>query len=352
MRRFALVLAAGCGFQPTVTNDGNGGGDDSGHDASIDAVGAAWAHKRKLTIDNMGLAALGSFPLSVVLDSTRIRYTPTGADLRFSDDAGTPLVYEIESWNTSGKSFVWVRVPAIAANTTTDLWMYYENPNATDGQMPTAVWDDNFVGVWHLVDGHDSTGKNASSNHGATATTGQVGPALQFDGANHYVDTMSTTHLSAWTIEAWMNPSADSALVTNGSSIIGRFPNYLLLWDCNSSVFCQTTLYNGNITAAGTYHAHYNATKLTWTQVAGIYDGSALTGYSGGTVNGQQATTDPPIDAIDTAKIGIRNDLMGPFTGSIDEVRISRVARSADYLKASVRAALDTYITFGSEQSN
>jgi hypothetical protein len=43
--------------------------------------------------------------LGVVLDSTRIRYTAAGADLRFSDAGGMPLPYEIESWNPSGKSF-------------------------------------------------------------------------------------------------------------------------------------------------------------------------------------------------------------------------------------------------------
>jgi len=44
-----------------------------------------------------------------------------GNDLRFWSGApltGTELKYEIEEWNTSGTSYVWVRVPALVDNTT------------------------------------------------------------------------------------------------------------------------------------------------------------------------------------------------------------------------------------------
>ena len=98
-------------------------------DAPPDAPG--WAFKRQLTIDNTGLSALTDFPVLVVLDGTRIRYSTTGADLRFTDTSATPLPYEIETWNPAGTSYVWVKVPTIAAGTTTTFWMLYDNPAAT-----------------------------------------------------------------------------------------------------------------------------------------------------------------------------------------------------------------------------
>jgi concanavalin A-like lectin/glucanase superfamily protein len=129
----------------------------------------------------------------------------------------------------------------------------------------------------------------------------------------------------------------------------------MILWDCNQSVFCQTVLYNGsNPTQTGTYFADYAAAKSKWTLLAGTYDGQNLIAYadaiagSGGTL----AVTEDPVDINDTAKIGTHGDLSGPFAGQLDEVRISRVARSQAYFEASRRAANDSSISFGDELPN
>jgi Concanavalin A-like lectin/glucanases superfamily/Domain of unknown function (DUF2341) len=347
------LFVVGCGFGPLPAN-GVPGTDGAGSDAAgsdmPDAVGPEWMYKRQLTIDNSTLGPLTAFPLLVVLTPTRIRYTATGADLRFADDAGTPLPYELDTWNPAGTSFVWVRVPAIADHGMTSVWMYYDNPNATDAQMPTAVWDDHYVGVWHLGDAHDSTGKNASTNVGGVATTGQIGPALAF-GTAQYVDTKSTTFLSTWTIEAWIDPATSSHLVTpGGTSVIARFPNYLILWDCANATYCHTVLFNDDNPT--THFTSYTASAATWSHVAGTYDGTGVRAYVDGITGGPAATTATPAATADTAKIGIRNDLVGSFPGAIDEARISDIARSADYMKATTRAALDTYVMFGDELPN
>ena len=52
----------------------------------------------------------------MLLKSDRIDYGQThnnGRDLRFVDANGTVLPHEIESWNQSGISLVWVRVPTM-----------------------------------------------------------------------------------------------------------------------------------------------------------------------------------------------------------------------------------------------
>ncbi len=47
------------------------------------------------------------------------------------DANGTLLAHEIESWNESGTSYVWVSVPQIDASSGTDyIWMYYGNAAA------------------------------------------------------------------------------------------------------------------------------------------------------------------------------------------------------------------------------
>lgn len=321
-------------------------------DAPPDAP-PGWAYKRQVTIDNSGLTALANFPVLVVLDSTRIRYTTTGADLRFTDASATPLPYEIETWNPAGTSYVWVKVPAIAAGTTTSFWMLYGNPAATDAQMATAVWDADFVGVWHLVDAHDSTGKNASTNSGATATTGKIGGAMYFDGgASHYIDTGSNMNLTRWTIEAWGNPTNTATLGTTATAFVARFPDYLMLWDCYTSGFCHTILYNYN-SGSQTAAVSYSATAGQWTHVVGTYDGTMLKSLVNGSPAGSAANAMAPTASTYTAKIGAREDLSQPaLLGSIDEVRISSIARSADWITATWKTATGAYLTYGAEQAN
>src|SRR3990167_5742171 len=116
----------------------------------------SWAYRRKITFDNSAQAEnLTNFPVLVKLDSTRIDYANTqdsGQDIRFADSDGTTLLsYEIEKWDETGSSFVWVKVPQIDTSSNTDyIYMYYGNSEASDAQSANGVWDSNFKSVWHL----------------------------------------------------------------------------------------------------------------------------------------------------------------------------------------------------------
>jgi biopolymer transport protein ExbB len=230
------------------------------------------------------------------------------------------------------------------------IYMYYGNANAPDGQMATAVWDTDFVGVWHLVDAHDSTGRNASVNHSTTPGVGKIGGSTEF-GAGTYVDTMSTAYLTRWSIEAWIRPAGGATQITNGTSIVAKFPNYLMLWSCNNSIFCKSVLMDG-MNGAGTYHTSYSANAATWTHVAGTFDGVNLITYSSGNTVASTGAADISVDTTATAKIGIRQDSQGFFTGGIDEVRISKVARELPYFINTEKGARDALITYGSEELN
>src|SRR3989344_4209453 len=123
-----------------------------------DDCNSSWKNRRKITFDNSASNEnLTNFPVLVTLNpaSSSIDYNKTldaGQDIRFVDANGTAsLSYEIEAWNESGTSLVWVNVPQIASGSTTDyIWMYYNNTGATDNQDASGVWDSSFKGVWHL----------------------------------------------------------------------------------------------------------------------------------------------------------------------------------------------------------
>jgi len=121
--------------------------------------GTDWKHRRKFTFTAPSLSQnVTDVPVLVTLTPSRIDYSkvkPNGDDLRFTDASASPgvapLPYEIESWNPGGTSSIWVKVPQIDKNSTTDsITLYYGNPAAADGQNPASVWDSSFTLVQHL----------------------------------------------------------------------------------------------------------------------------------------------------------------------------------------------------------
>ncbi len=54
---------------------------------------------------------------------------PSGADLRFLADDGTPLKYQLELLDpAAGLLVAWIEVPVKAGVTEQPVWMYYGNP--------------------------------------------------------------------------------------------------------------------------------------------------------------------------------------------------------------------------------
>jgi MSHA biogenesis protein MshQ len=323
-------------------------------DAAIDAapVAPAWAFRRRLRIDNAGQGALMNFPLGVHLNAQRFSYAnaqSNGADLRFGNAAGQFYPYEIERWNPNGTSLAWVKVPTIAATTTTYLYVYYGNPTASDAQDRASVWSD-YVGVWHLDSAADASTHNQSANSGATFLDAKVGRGANFSGSNQYIDTGNAEHLTTFTIEVWIRP--DTQPVMGGArAIVSRFPNYMLLWGCDSAAFCRTAAFNG--TDPGTHATPFaQSTTGVWSHVVARRDQNGLRTWVNGADSSTLPETDVPVSTNLTAKIGARPDATGFFDGQIDELRISRTSRSPDYIRAHFKSTGDTYLTYGSEEPN
>jgi len=99
-----------------------------------------WAYKMKITFSGYaGSETLENFTALVRLSTaiTGFDYadvqSASGRDLAFMSSDGTLLNYEIENWNDTGESPVWVQVPELTASTY--IWMYWGS--ATD--IPTAT---------------------------------------------------------------------------------------------------------------------------------------------------------------------------------------------------------------------
>ncbi|MES3030876.1 MAG: DUF2341 domain-containing protein [Patescibacteria group bacterium] len=117
----------------------------------------AWEYRIKITLNNSaGGENLTNAPFMVALDGTRVNYgnmLSTGADMRFVDaDNVTLLDHEVEYWNTSGTSTIWVKVPQIDAASSTDyIYLYYGNDSAISIEDAAGVWSNGYVLVYHFA---------------------------------------------------------------------------------------------------------------------------------------------------------------------------------------------------------
>jgi hypothetical protein len=338
---------------------------------------ASWTARRKLTFNNAAQGTdLVAFPVLVRLDATRVDYAKTqnaGQDLRFVDaDNATVLPHEIESWNEAGSSYVWVRVPRIDAGSTTDfVYMYYGNPAAADGQNVAAVWDTEFKMVHHLKETsgqhQDSTTSNNDSvvvNVTAQGTaTGRVNGADTFVAASaHNVDVADAATLDAaagesLTVEAWVRSSSASNFMVAVSKEEDGVAEYQL-WVQNGNASFWTN-YDpdgiGGLEHSARVNSAVNVRNGGWHYLVGRWNGATLTAdlYVDGAAAGTPATNALMVDlaSANPLVIGEEGDANrgGNFDGDLDEVRVSKVLRSPDWIRAQHLSMTDAFITFGSE---
>jgi hypothetical protein len=212
----------------------------------------SWDNRKQITFDNTSSSEnLDDVPILIILHSGNIDYSKTkdnGEDIRFVDsDNVTELPYEIEDWDESGYSYVWIKVPRVNKYSNVDyIYMYYNNTSAIDNQDKTAVWDDNYKTVWHM-DGlgstiNDSTQNNNSPSLPSTWTWdsgGSISDSLEFTYQTPYTGAaMLPTGVGDsgdWTISFWIQGERmgsgstwnDQLIVTSGRStgglMIGAF---------------------------------------------------------------------------------------------------------------------------------
>jgi len=344
-----------------------------GNSIVLDGTGDAlrvqqeWS-KIKITFDNSASAEdLTDFPVLVKVGSSRINYTKTqdlGQDIRFTDSDGTTLLsHEIEKWDEAGDSFVWVKVPNIPAGSTTDyIYMYFNDPALSDGQSPENVWDSSHVGVWHLK---ESTGTNiadSTTNSNNGTKTLETQPAYTADGAingGHTFDSSNTTVSipnnatfnmgNVMTLEAWVKPTTCASRQT----IIGAN---------NASGVVQLEINNGSCAVGtivnGIYISYTGTNALTagqWNHIVYTRNGTGATHkiYVNGvektlSTNASNNYTNPTV----AFEFGRRNTAGSQkLTGTLDEVRMSGIARSVAWVKATYLTATDVFNTFGTEES-
>jgi hypothetical protein len=363
---------------PTAASDSYSVNEDGA--LSVPWWNNSWTQRQQLTFNNNFANSdnLVDFPVLIKLNSGNIDYAQTaagGADLRFFSANGSPLSYQIESWNTAGDSYIWVKVPQISANSSADsIWMYYGNAGAPAGQNAAAVWAGNgYDAVYHLDgNGVDSAagGIDGSMVNGAASGGGSVVSAVALNGTNQYVNLGTNLPLavntSTVTLSAWINIGSD--LSSGGIISIGRnnagsptSDSRVALEQSGSEIkiVARSTDDNTDVANIFTTSSPLAGQAGTWHYVTGVIDYATnnVAIYVDGV---QQATTGTPSFSntatpntnSENATIGAQDDGSGSFfQGSIDEARIADTARSAGWVRAEYLSMTNSYVAFGGAQS-
>ena len=314
-----------------------------------------------------GSTTLTDFPVLVRLspelngfDYSKCRL-PNGGDLRFSDSSGNLIPHEIDTWNPSGESLVWVKVPTLTKATT--ITAYYGNSNPCAASA-ASVWDSGYVAVWHLGESAvplaESTGVTTpfatKVGNVVLGAAGIAGGAVDFSAAETDMrlvaaDDDDLDGFDSFTIEAWTKSDTS---VKKSRGILSKQWNggANVAYTLRHADYSQLNLYVGDADGHNAVNLFGSSEALpeanVWSHQAVVRDTSAVKkycylngvsqpGYGGGTYYGN--TLHNSYRPLWLGNIPSNADNSGsgtgPFNGLIDEVRISRVARSVDWVKAT-----------------
>lgn len=336
-----------------------------------------WSTRQKISFNNAAGVTLTNQAILVSLNGGLIDYSMTqnnGQDLRFVDQDGTVLDYEIETWNGPGESAVWVRVPQIDGASSTDfIWMYYGNAGATPAQNPAGVWQNGARAIVHMgaPPSDSSASANPVTNSGSVSSSGQIGNARTFDGLNDFVNVGSAAAIDnlftgGGTISAWVYPTgwgennygriASKASSTFEGITLGNGWNFQV--DGSSG---RIQFEYGFSSQVGSWHTPSNSISLnTWQLVTVSYDSSSTANNASIYINGvlqtvtraRNPTGTPTSDAAQNLRIGNQAATTDrTFAGSIDEFRAYKAVLSAAQIQADYRAAVGTLTTLGTAES-
>jgi len=270
-----------------------------------------------------------------------------GWDIEFTSDTSTStkLYHQIDTYEpTTGKLAAWVSLPTLSTSTDTTIYMWYNNSSVTAStEDPLEVWTTNYTWVHHLTGTTDSSAnsRNLSNLAGtptATSTGGQIGGAYIYDGNDaHYnsTDYLSYFSTSVATIEAWVKQTGTPPTVApslwSGDPIISNLGAEIGLgsWNNAGGNKFGALNYDGNAD-----YVHATSTNDNWTHLVLVHTGGNVYLYQDGVSKGSAASGNTT-DEASTSYLLLAGSPSGGgqyFVGSIDEVRVSNVARSADWI--------------------
>ena len=329
-----------------------------------------WAYRKPITIDATPQGAAlggeaGRTPVLIRLHTGNFSFEgvgENGSDLRFvAGDDKTVLNHQIEQFDPLlGIALIWVDVPNVSAGGAQQLWMYYGNPKAPASANGQLTFDPDYTLVYHFAESNvPARDTTAYGNHAQTAVVSVdgtvIGKGAQLGVSPLMLPASPSLSLQAgtpFTFSAWVRPDqlgAEQALYVRrdgtGEFVVGvnqgvpfvqvngqrSAPGQPIQAGQWSHIAVKSDAGNVALFVAGRQAAAVAASLPSFNTSAAVGGDIARPATPG------QAVSAPPLAA---------------FTGAIDELRLSKVARpDALILADAISQGADSRLTaFGADE--
>ena len=310
-----------------------------------------WSYRKKITFTSDSAkipSAQIDFPVLINLSSDvdlAADAQDDFDDIIFTSSNGfTKLNHEIEKLDgATGELVAWVKVPSLS--TSTIIYMYYGNDTCSNQQSVTGVWDDNYVGVWHLKEDpsgaepqmldsttNDNDGTSVGSMTSGDQVAGQINGSLDFDGSDDYIAAANSIPALAiadsftWSFWLYLETGNGAADTIIGNRYGGTASPLQFIKFTPTKFEYYIGGSNGTM--------DYAIPTEEWRHLVVVKNGADFTYYSNAaSVDTSSTTSDMDSNPFFMGAGGAASQEATDCT--IDGVRISNIARSADWITSS-----------------
>jgi biopolymer transport protein ExbB len=326
-----------------------------------------WPFRKEITLDASSkggdvLQPAGRVAVLIRLHTGNFKFSDAsdkGDDLRFvAEDDKTPLAFQVEAFDPLlGVAAVWVDVPQFPVGATKKIWMYYGNKKAAPAADAGATFDPDYSLVYHFAGPANAPPVDATANHVTALSAAPavdeasiIGKGAKFSGTVGVSIPAAPSLASAaggpFTFSVWVKspaPQPRAALYVRGSG-----PAAVIVGLDQGVPFVESR--------GGSGVARLTAPQAVavgqWTHIAVTNDGRSIVLYVNGHVAASGAGAFPASSGAAMLGADPGGAGVSPFFGSLDEARISKVARSATaiFVDASVQGAESRLVAYGEDQ--
>jgi len=345
-----------------------------------------WEKRRKVVVSNTNIGSnLTHFPLLLTLGTSvgtgntdvssifdELTSDANRTKIAFTKTDGTTQLYaEIEKWDdTNETAVIWISKSdlVLASGVTTDVYMYYDatqDANTTyigdtNSEVAENVWDSNYKVVQHLSDGANTSGtydSTSNDNDGtktgaaepAVTTSGKIGNAQDFDGVDDII-TLANAPLSGAGNEMTFGSFVKYDAIESNDFIVlmsGGYRGFSITIDATNANNLNFYIGDGSV-----YHNDYKEAHGmsvdNWYYVVCRYDYVNFEAFINGVSIGTYGDVFTPNWESATSRISHSAD--NGTNGIMDEVRISNIARSDDWIKANYYTQTDALVAWNTEE--
>lgn len=310
-----------------------------------------WAYRKPVTVDAGPSGASlagdpGRTPVLVRLHTGNFSFDgvhDAGADIRFvAADDQTVLNHQIELFDPLlGIALIWVDLPSLSPSVPQQLWMYYGNPKAPSTSNGQRTFDPDYTLIYHFGEtGAPPRDTTAYGNHAQTDMVGLEGAIIDRGVQLGNVPVMLPASPSLaqqagapMTLSMWIRPDqlgADQALYVRRDGadelVVGMDLGMPFLQVNGVRMNSERPVQNAQWTHVAVKATDSRVTLFVGGQQAALIDTALPTLSTSAAIGADLAVTVNGVEVEGDENAGVTAKL-SPFSGAMDELRISKVAR-------------------------